>query len=64
MSEVLKQIVSISVLYFKDLTEKLATLSKEKLVLEERIKTLEEKLNRADENLKVRMTFNVLFEQS
>ena len=64
MSEVLKQIVSISVLYFKDLTEKLATLSKEKLALEERIKTLEEKLNRADENLKVRMTFNVLFEQS
>lgn len=64
MSEVLKQIVAISVLYFKDLTEKLATLSKEKLALEERIKTLEEKLNRADENLKVRMTFNVLFEQS
>lgn len=54
----------ISVLFFKDLTEKLATLSKEKLALEERIKTLEEKLKRADENLTVRMTFNVLFQQS
>ena len=65
MSEVLKQIVVISVLFFKDLTEKLATLSKEKLALEERIKTLEEKLKRADENLTVRMTFNVLiFQQS
>ena len=63
MSEVLKQIVVISVLFFKDLTEKLATLSKEKLALEERIKTLEEKLKRADENLTVRMTFNVLFQQ-
>lgn len=65
MSEVLKQIVVISVLFFKDLTEKLATLSKEKLALEERIKTLEEKLKRADENLTVRMTFNVfIFQQS
>ena len=53
----------ISVLFCKDLTEKLATLSKEKLALEERIKTLEEKLKRADENLTVRMTFNVLFQQ-
>ena len=64
ISEVLKQIVVIWVLYFKDLTEKLATLSKEKLALEESIKTLEEKLNKAEENLTVRMTFRVLFQHS
>ena len=58
--EVLKQIIVIWVLYCKDLTEKLATLLKEKLALEERIKTSEEKLNGAEENLKVRMTFHVL----
>ena len=49
----MKQIIVIWFLYFKDLTEKLATLSKEKLALEERIKTSEEKLNGAEENLKV-----------
>ena len=49
------------VLYFKNLTEKLATLAKEKLVLEERIRTLEEKLNNTEENHKVRITFLVLF---
>lgn len=62
MSEVLKQIVVIWVLYFKDLTEKLAALSKEKVTLEERIKTLEEKPNRSEENLTVRMSFHILFQ--
>lgn len=45
----------------KDLTENLATSSKEKLTLEERIKASEEKLNKAEENHKVKMPFHVIF---
>jgi len=45
---------------FKDLTEKLATMAKEKLALEERIKASEERLNKAEENHKVKMTCFVL----
>ena len=49
------------VLYLKDLTEKLATLSKEKVALEQRIKAMEEKLNKSEENHKVKMPCHVLF---